>query len=492
MPFLQVDAFDRDRIETTRAHASFEVRVASSSRAIADVGDDDERWRMKSRHFIACTRAGKPSYARYGDLHALAPLCAALCALFDSSKACDSDSNGESEGERLKVNASALKRVELDGRALMFKATEHMLYVMTSAIGEQERAMETQLEHFKRAMESLVTNSALEAALRKNSKFDVARALDSRAHAGTFLGTVIRGMSWDTTYVFNTYRSLTMGGGTRKGLTEAIRSSLTFPAAFAGAVFGSDGRIAGYAKPKGNRPLTIAATDMIVMMSHARVMREVAKDTDGGASFERLCLPAFNANGFMHAYVAPLSMDYPDLTVCFLTANADAREQCEGARETLVKKLDENKSLSAVIEASATTVDIASLPPEAFGGFTDAREPLLHFVYNRPVRDQHVSSTFSASLDVKDVKTLTRAYAALYASMTETDATDASAPKSGGQRVRYEHRERFNILSCVGGDFEIYLTLKSTAGVVVAVALCNRLCVHLRLSEPELFLPLAT
>ena len=192
----------------------------------------------------------------------------------------------------------------------------------------------------------------------------------------------------------------------------------------------------------------------------------------------------------MHAYVAPLSRDTPSVIVCFLTASADARAQCKAARETLYKKLDENTSLAAIVAASEKTMDASTLPPEAFGGFTDARDSLLHFVYNRPVREQHISSTFSASLNVKDVKTLARAYAALYASMKETDADAFNIPPNlvGTQRVRYEQRERFNILSCVGGDFEIYLTLKSDASVVVAVALCNRLCVYLRVSEPELFL----
>ena len=499
-PMADDDGADAERDDARSPARAFAhaVPARASTSACRDDNDGSLTWLSKSRHFIACTRAGKPTYARYGDAYKLSALCAALCALYDASR---DHGDGKTKDAAM---GDGLRAIVAPGRVVAFHATEYMLYVVTSSIkGESERTLHAQLAQFRRVMESLVTNAALEHALARNAKFDVGRALEARAHADVALATAIRSMSWDTSYVFNTYRTFALAAPIRRSCMEAIRASMTFTSPFAGAVFSSDGRLGAYAKPRGNRPVTIAASDMIVLMNHVRVMREIVAesstaneeeadddDVDEGASFERLCLPAFNANGFMHAYVAPLSRDTPSVIVCFLTASADARAQCKAARETLYKKLDENTSLAAIVAASEKTMDASTLPPEAFGGFTDARDSLLHFVYNRPVREQHISSTFSASLNVKDVKTLARAYAALYASMKETDADAFNIPPNlvGTQRVRYEQRERFNILSCVGGDFEIYLTLKSDASVVVAVALCNRLCVYLRVSEPELFL----
>jgi len=273
---------------------------------------------------------------------------------------------------------------------------------------------------------------------------------------------------------------------------------------FACVAFGDDGRVGAYAKPRGHRPATIAASDLILLTHYVRV---VARCEDGEDSFTRVCLPEFNPNGFMRAYAARLSARVKDeadaegdsvtststsIGICIVTASADAMEECRAARDALEERLNDDGALAEMVAAAREGMSIAKLPHEALGGFQDESEPLLHFVYNRPARHQHVSSAFSPSLNGADVKAITRTYASTYASMKETEGVvDANGPGpkfiGAPQRVRYERRARFSILSCVGGDFEIYLTLKPSTTMHTAVALCNRLCVWLRAHEPELF-----
>jgi len=174
-----------------------------------------------------------------------------------------------------------------------------------------------------------------------------------------------------------------------------------------------------------------------------------------------------------------------------VVASADALDACRRARDVLERSLNEKDALSPLARAAREELRLGDLSSDVLGEFKASINQLLHVVYNRPERHQHVSTAFNASVKDADVEAITRAYASTLAAMKETEGiVDHSVSPSfegSQQRVRYERRSRFNVLACVGGDFEIYLILKPTVSTRVAVGLCNRMCVWLRVSEPELF-----
>jgi len=460
----------------------------NESSKLEDADDSSAEWLAKSRHFLILTRAGKPAWTRYGATHKLAPLCASLQTLLAVS---------ETNLKDVFDTESALQTVDVGGRRLVFLATPTVVYVASSALNEHENVLRGQLEYLKLVMTSLVTNAALETALTRNTKFDVGRALDAAERGELILGQAARDLSWDTSYVFDTYRTFAMPSSTRQTCALAVREALGgVPKPFAGLVFSGDGRVGAYAKPKRHYPVTISPKDIIILMNFIRVMRR-ADDSDKTSQrevFSRVCLPSFNPNGFMYAYVSCMGIaaleaadgNTEHLGICLLTASPDAIEECRVARDALMKQLAEKDVAESLTSSALKTMHLSTSVSEALSGLPDASETLLHFVYNRPAREQHVSSTFSSEINRKDIKAIVRAYASLRASMNETRGVRDTG---GAQRVRYEQRSDFNILSCVGGDFEIYLVFKPTVSVSVAVGTCNRLCVWLRVNEPELFIP---
>lgn len=471
--------------------------------------DDEDAHVDSCRRFVALTRAGKPAWRSGGSAEEAVTLCAvtqAMCAAAEAQGA------GEFRG------------AEAGDATVACATTSTMVYAVSSRVGEGHPALMRQLECVRAVMTSCVTNVALEEALVRNPRFDVGRALERATRAEARLRACARGVTRETPYVFGTYRAVGLESGVRKACARAlgdVTRAVSKP--FAGVAFGADdGRLVTYVKPRGNRPATISPMDVIVLMNYARVMSRAEEgsattseepSTSRAETFGRVCLPEFNSNGFMHAYVshivahAPKNEDGEDnknvcdestrtVGVCFLTASPDALEECRAARDALEAKLNADGSLAKVAAAIRTEMRIADLPTEALGGFqAENDEPLLHFVYNRPARHQHVSSAYAPSSSADDdVEAITRSYASLYAAMRETvGAVDKSVRppvEDAPQRVRYERRSRRSVLACVGGDFDIYLTLKPTTTVTTAVGLCNRLCVWLRVSEPELFLDL--
>lgn len=487
------------------------VDVDADVGADAAVDGDDGR----NARFLALTRAGKPAWDSRGVSSESVTLCAAVQALAANAEA---QGGGELEG------------VDYAGRALGCASTSTMIYVASSAEGESVGVLRKKLKYVEDVMTSCVTNAALVGALGKNTRFDVRRAMavatlaDERLHE---LAT--RGLRRDTAYVFDTYRTVGMSHEARRSATRAMGDALrlvTKP--FAGVAFGiGDGRLVTYVKPRGHRPQTISARDVMVLMNYARAtsrsgesMKKEGED-EGDAthaeSFGRVCLPEFNPDGFMHAYVSYIEAKSGDtearegdeekndavassstsrerVGVCFLTASADALEECRAARDALEKRLNADDTLTTIARAARRQLRVSDVPEDVLGRYqVEHDEPLLHFVYNRPARQQHVSSAFASSVsDDRSIETITRAYAMMYENMTELDGTVDATTKPpiehSAQRVRYERRKRHSVLACVGGDFEIYLTFKPSATVTVAVAMCNRLCVWLRVSEPELFL----
>jgi len=325
--------------------------------------------------------------------------------------------------------------------------------------------------------------------------------------------------------VFDTYRSIGLEEETRATARAAIVDALKeVPKPFAGALFDEASRVATYAKPAANRPAHISPRDLIALMNFVRVILRPGGETDERATdraeaFERVCLPEFNAAGFMYVYAStvcttpsaspastptttpskknkcrsgggPFERD-DTVGVCFVVASADALDACRRARDVLERSLNEKDALSPLARAAREELRLGDLSSDVLGEFKASINQLLHVVYNRPERHQHVSTAFNASVKDADVEAITRAYASTLAAMKETEGiVDHSVSPSfegSQQRVRYERRSRFNVLACVGGDFEIYLILKPTVSTRVAVGLCNRMCVWLRVSEPELF-----
>ena len=418
-----------------------------------------------------------------------------------------------------------VEAVDARGRRLATTSTKTMTYAVSSDGRERVGTLRRELEHVKTTMTSLLTNAALEAALVKNPKFDVGKALAAAPRGEETLGQTVLNLSWDTSYVFDTYRSIGLGEDTRVTARAAIVDALKeVPKPFAGALFDEASRVATYAKPAANRPAHISPKDVITLMNFVRVILrpdEGASDraTDRAEAFERVCLPEFNSDGFMYVYASTVSTtpsaspaSTPTTTpskknkrkscggpferddtvgVCFVVASADALDACRRARDALECSLNEKDALSKIARAAREGLLLDKLPSEVLGEFQASVKQLLHVVYNRPERHQHVSTAFNASVKDADVEAITRAYASTLDAMKETegivDHTVSPSFEGSKQRVRYERRSRFNVLACVGGDFEIYLILKPTVTTRAAVGLCNRLCVWLRVSEPELF-----
>ena len=170
--------------------------------------------------------------------------------------------------------------------------------------GESAATLEKHLEWVERGVKMLVTNAGLETALAKNAKFDVGRALATATRADEVLGQLARNLSWETCYVFDTYTAVRVRAEVRETVARAMVEAMkTVTKPFACVAFGDDGRVGAYAKPRGHRPTTIAASDLIVLMNFLRVVSRCEGDED---SFTRVCLPEFNPDGFMRAYTARL------------------------------------------------------------------------------------------------------------------------------------------------------------------------------------------
>ena len=129
-----------------------------------------------------------------------------------------------------------VEAVDARGRRLATTSTKTMTYAVSSDGRERVGTLRRELEHVKTTMTSLLTNAALEAALVKNPKFDVGKALAAAPRGEETLGQTVLNLSWDTSYVFDTYRSIGLGEDTRataRAASERASTELTNPHEFA-------------------------------------------------------------------------------------------------------------------------------------------------------------------------------------------------------------------------------------------------------------------
>ncbi|CAH2060288.1 unnamed protein product [Thlaspi arvense] len=457
-----------DASETEIREANVDGDTASQHEAAwlpgkrhVDEDDASVSWRKRKKHFFVLSNSGKPIYSRYGDEHKLAGFSATLQAII---------SFVENGGDRVNL-------VKAGKHQVVFLVKGPIYLVCISCTDETYEYLRGQLDLLYGQMILILTKS-IDRCFEKNAKFDMTPLLGGTE---AVFSSLVHSFSWNPATFLHAYTCLPLPYALRQAtgtiLQEVCASGVLF------ALLMCRHKVISLA---GAQKASLHPDDLLLLSNFVMTSE----------SFSPICLPRYNAQAFLHAYVHFFD---DDTYVMLLTTRSEAFYHLKDCRIRIEAVLLKSNILSTVQRSIAeggmrvedlpidrllrkkpsSTPNPESLTDVSVG--TGGPFGLWHFMYRSIYLDQYVSSEFSPPVTShRQQKSLYRAYQKLYASMHDKGL--------GPHKTQYRRDENYTLLCWVTPDFELYAAFDPLADKAMAIKICNQVCQRVKDVENEVFL----
>ncbi|KAJ4906337.1 SAND family protein [Raphanus sativus] len=433
-----------------------------------DEDDASLSWRKRKKHFFILSNSGKPIYSRYGDEHKLAGFSATLQAII---------SFVENGGDRVNL-------VKAGKHQVVFLVKGPIYLVCISCTDETYEYLRGQLDLLYGQMIVILTKS-IDRCFEKNAKFDMTPLLGG---TDAVFSSLVHSFSWNPATFLHAYTCLPLPYASRKATGTVLQDVCASGALF--ALLMCRHKVVSLA---GAQKASLHPDDLL-LLSNFVMSSESFRTSE---SFSPICLPRYNPQAFLHAYVHFFD---DDTYVMLLTTRSDAFYHLKDCRVRIEAVLLKSNILTTVQRSIAegglrvedlpidrrlrqkpsSTNNEGQVSTEVSVG-TGGPFGLWHFMYRSIYLDQYVSSEFSPPVTShRQQKSLYRAYQKLYASMHEKGL--------GPHKTQYRRDENYTLLCWVTPDFELYAAFDPLADKAMAIKICNQVCQRVKEVENEVFL----
>ncbi|CAN6816135.1 unnamed protein product [Brassica oleracea] len=444
-----------------------------------DEDDASLSWRKRKKHFFILSNSGKPIYSRYGDEHKLAGFSATLQAII---------SFVENGGDRVNL-------VKAGKHQVVFLVKGPIYLVCISCTDETYEYLRGQLDLLYGQMIVILTKS-IDRCFEKNAKFDMTPLLGG---TDAVFSSLVHSFSWNPATFLHAYTCLPLPYASRKATGTVLQDVCASGVLFALLMCRHKVVSLAGAQKASLHPDDLLLLSNFVMSSESfrQVLNILPIYKQTSESFSPICLPRYNPQAFLHAYVHFFE---DDTYVILLTTRSDAFYHLKDGRVRIEAVLVKSNILTTVQRSIAEgglrvedlPIDrrLRQKPSSTNNQGQDSTEVsvgtggpfgLWHFMYRSVYLDQYVSSEFSPPVTShRQQKSLYRAYQKLYASMHEKGL--------GPHKTQYRRDENYTLLCWVTPDFELYAAFDPLADKAMAIKICNQVCQRVKEVENEVFL----
>ncbi|CAN7008346.1 unnamed protein product [Brassica rapa subsp. trilocularis] len=444
-----------------------------------DEDDASLSWRKRKKHFFILSNSGKPIYSRYGDEHKLAGFSATLQAII---------SFVENGGDRVNL-------VKAGKHQVVFLVKGPIYLVCISCTDETYEYLRGQLDLLYGQMIVILTKS-IDRCFEKNAKFDMTPLLGG---TDAVFSSLVHSFSWNPATFLHAYTCLPLPYASRKATGTVLQDVCASGVLFSLLMCRHKVISLAGAQKASLHPDDLLLLSNFVMSSESfrQVLNILPIYKQTSESFSPICLPRYNPQAFLHAYVHFFD---DDTYVILLTTRSDAfyhLKDCRVRIEAVLLKSNILTTIQRSIAEGGLRVEdlpidrrLRQKPPSTNNQGQDSTEVsvgtggpfgLWHFMYRSIYLDQYVSSEFSPPVTShRQQKSLYRAYQKLYASMHEKGL--------GPHKTQYRRDENYTLLCWVTPDFELYAAFDPLADKAMAIKICNQVCQRVKEVENEVFL----
>lgn len=403
------------------------------------------------------TSAGKPVYSYKSDPNKIAGIIAAARALMAVAQGA----------------GQPIRHLRAGRHVFAFLRRGPLFFVSISALREPPAVLRMQLALIHGAVVSILTQTALESILKKDPRHDLTRLLKG---ADTSLDTLIDFFINSPSALLGANSSLPLPREVRAvaiaSLTEAVQTSRALY-----GVVSAGHHVVCLSSALGHPPLQ--PWDLMLLLNFLVSSPSLHHS---GETLVPICLPQFNPNGHLHAYVVVVDERSVTAITLLVAGPPPDVSVLSSAVTSMLKGTPENDSaIKVIIEAAQTENDAAdhalrpsALPVSVGGG--GAQPGLLHFTYKVSGRHLYVSGP-PGPQGLPLMQSIIVGYGQLRAAMY-----DHSRERGVGamQRFRFERRSLFSLAGLVGAESEVFVAFDQDMHSAEAAALVSKLLGWLR------------
>jgi hypothetical protein len=439
--------------------------------------------------YFIMTSAAKPIYSYKGDQAHLSSVMAAATALLAVSES---------------LHHQSLRHIRAGRHIIAFLIRGPLCLVAVSALAEPPAVLRMQLSLLHFVLVSILTQKAIQTILTKDPGYDLAGRL--LVGADVMLNSMIDSFFRDSpAALLGAYASLILPVDTR----QIIHGALKVAVRESGSLFGvvSVGRkvicLTSSSNNISSNSSQLQPWDVLIILNFLHANRPSLQQS--GESLVPLCLPQFNPDGHMHAYIKFLDNDNnssasinkkkrrvaitlltagpPDMAALLVKSHMlNSAVECSSALKIASEAAqdDDHQDNDSDNRDDSNSDDNDSPPhflqpsalPLSVGGGLPGISPLLHFSYKLSGHHTH-NNQYVSGPPAPHAKHLYRDIIVAYSQMRAA-MFDHAREKGVGplQRYRYEVRKDYCLAASIGSEAEIFVALDRT--VVAKMGMMSR------------------
>ncbi|GBP51566.1 Vacuolar fusion protein MON1 homolog A [Eumeta japonica] len=305
----------------------------------------------KEKHVFILSSAGKPIYSRYGNEDKLAGLCGVIQALISVVE---------------DQNQDILRSIQTPDCRAVFLVKGPLILVAVSKSNESETQLVLQLTYAYNQIVSVLTLTQLTRIFEQRRNYDLRRLLSG---AERLIDNLLVFMEKDPAFLLGAVRCLPLPSNTRESITNAIISSCSKIRNLVFAILIAGNQLITLVRMK---KYSLHPSDIHLLFNLVR-SSESFKTAE---SWTPICLPKFDATGFLHGHVSYISEDC-QACLLLLTVQRDAFFPLSQAKHNIAEKLKRNNCIGHINDALNRIKDLPTTEPLKHIGIPEIR----HFMY---------------------------------------------------------------------------------------------------------------
>jgi hypothetical protein len=361
-----------------------------------------------------------------------------------------------------------LNHVLAGDHKFVFLHKSHLILVSVSSEPDEcVEQMELELNYVYNQILSVVTLSLIEKIFSKHHNYDLRNKLTGTEK---LLSNIVNRFRNDYGMLLSCVNSYPMPNELRDQVSKIIAQQIN-PLRY--VIFGLllyENRLVSLIRPKSRN---IHPIDV-----HLLVNVITGLDTPKSADFTwyPICLPNFNSNGLMYAYISHLD-DSCKTCLILLTGlcNHDQSYELNECRKKIQAKLKQQNIIDSM--SLAKQKDASGLGLYQIGSLNE----LKHFLYKDNKAFQYFSSEYSLPYAISEQKQqhIFNMYQKLYHKLHNS---------ANSLRIVYMQQKYETILGWMTSDFEMYATFSPLVTKEVAIRVINKLLEFTQKNRSKLFL----
>ncbi|CAG5083423.1 Similar to Mon1a: Vacuolar fusion protein MON1 homolog A (Mus musculus) [Cotesia congregata] len=434
-PGIEPGASTETMLVTDESFEDFDqLNQDETSQPPMDSGDPlhCKHWLAQKKHIFVLSQAGKPVYSRHCPEDKLVTIMGVMQALV-SFVAAGNDT---------------IKSVHAGDTNFVFLIKGPLILVAVSKTLESVAQLNLQLTYVYNQILFVLTQSHLTRVYEQRRNFDLRRLLTGSER---LIDHLLNFMDREPAFFLGAVKCLALAPSMRENITQTIIQTCT------------NNQLVTLVRMK---KFFIHPADLHLIQNLV-ASSEAFKTAEG---WTPICLPKFNANGFMHGHVSYLAEDC-QACLLLLTADRDVFATLSEAKQKIVEKLRRTNCLEAINESmnrvSVTTAEI---------GLPEMR----HVLYKCRSTAQFWSPGFQSPYCTdQEVERLLGLYQCLHHRLHSPTRP---------LKLIFQQLEKETMLAWVTSGFELYVTFEPLVTKPDAINAVSKLLKWIKKEEDRLFI----